>query len=335
MEIAECVPNVSEGKNRNKISRMADTISACPGVSLLHVDSNPDANRTVFTFAGKLSDVTDAAFALFRIAIAEIDMTHQHGEHVRNGALDVCPIIPVSDISISECIAAARALGKRIGDTGVPVYLYGDAAVAINRRELAQLRKGQYETLQRRIRQPEWQPDFGPMKWSETIARAGSVQVGVRPFLVAWNVNLKTKNIHIAKKIARKIRTSGFRGINGEFNFLKADGWRMPSYDCAQVTMNLTDYRHTGLHNVYERIRELANASGTDVNGSELVGLIPLDAILAAGRWYAGDRDGSLDNDALIDLAVHNLGLDSLTPFITESRIFEYRLAGAAHLRGD
>ena len=335
MEIAECVPNVSEGKSRNKISRMADTISACPGVSLLHVDSNPDANRTVFTFAGKLSDVTDAAYALFRTVTDEIDMTHQHGEHVRNGAMDVCPIIPVSDISMAECIAAAQALGKRIGDTGVPVYLYGDAAVTFNRRELEQLRKGQYETLQHRLRQPEWQPDFGPTKWSETIARTGSVQVGVRPFLVAWNVNLKTEDVHVAKKIARKIRTSGFRGIKGEFNFLKADGWRMPSYDCTQVTMNLTDYRHTGLHNVYERIRELANVSGTDVNGSELIGLIPLDAILTAGRWYAGARDASLDENALIDLAVHNLGLDSLTPFIAENRIFEYRLAGAAHLRDD
>ncbi|MBN2714868.1 MAG: glutamate formimidoyltransferase [Deltaproteobacteria bacterium] len=325
MQLVECVPNVSEGQNKNKIRMLRDAIMNSPGISLLHVDSNCDANRTVFTFAGNMQDVSDAAFALFTRVRALVNMRVQHGEHVRNGALDVCPFIPISDIQTTECIRAAHALAERIGRLGVPVYLYGMAATSPSRHSLSAIRKGQYEGLRTKISQPAWYPDYGPSEWTEAAAQSGSVQIGVRPFLIAFNINLNTQNVDIAKTIARTIRESGFRGTPGEFKCVKADGWRMAAYDCAQVTMNFTDFSTTPVHMVFDRVRILARQLNTDVAGSELIGLIPLDAIRAAGSHYANGTAG-LDDTELIRLAIDNLGLNAISPFIPNERIFEYRL---------
>ncbi|MBN2530131.1 MAG: glutamate formimidoyltransferase [Deltaproteobacteria bacterium] len=326
--LVECVPNVSEGKNKRNIEWMADTIQNTDGVTLLHVDSNADANRTVYTFAGNLQSVSNAAFALFEVVNKTVDMRTQKGAHVRNGGMDVCPLIPVGNVTTEECVVEAKALGRRIGEMGVPVYLYGAAATSRPRQELSWLRKGQYEALEAKLRHREWQPDFGPTEWTPQVARSGSVQIGVRPFLIALNVNLKTKDVNVAKNIARKIRSSGFGGQKGEFPWLKADGWWMAGYDCAQVTMNFTNHHETPVHIVYERIRELACQTGTDVDGAELIGLIPLSAILTAGLYYAAQsgRIDQLSEKELIALAIHQLGLQSRHSFEPTERIFEKRL---------
>ena len=326
MRLVECVPNVSEGQNINKINAMKEAVSRVSGVALLHADSNSDANRTVFTFAGDISDVANAAYSLFEVILENVNMQCQAGEHVRNGALDVCPFVPVANITEAECIEAARALADRIGQVGVPVYLYGRAANTPSRIELSNLRKGQYEALKNKLCQPEWKPDYGPSDWSDIVSRSGSVQIGVRPFLVAYNVNLETRDIKIARRIARKIRESGYRGKPGEFRHVKADGWLMASYKCAQVTMNLTDFKETPVHLVFERIRELAIALGTRVTGSELIGMIPLEALRLAAKFYS-DGSPAADEHTFIKQAIRGLALDALVPFVPRERIFEYRLS--------
>ncbi|MBN2341907.1 MAG: glutamate formimidoyltransferase [Deltaproteobacteria bacterium] len=325
--LVECVPNVSEGRNPATIQKLTAAISQVPEVSLLHVDSNQDANRTVFTFVGSIADVIRAALELVKTAGDLIDMRSQSGEHVRNGAVDVCPLIPIRNITTAECVAAARELGRRIGLLGIPVYLYGDAATHESRFSLASLRKGQYEALRQKLSQPKWTPDFGPAHWNEIVARTGSVQVGVRPFLVAFNVNLDTSDVSIAKHIARQIRTSGFRGVPGEFSHLKADGWWMEHYRCVQVTMNFTDIRLTPVHVVLNRIRQLATALGTTATSSELIGLIPEQTLLEAAAASASEPPATHATDALLQQGAAVLGLTAVEPFHLDERVLERKLS--------
>lgn len=331
MSLVECVPNVSEGRDADKIALMANAITHVSNVTLLHADSNSDANRTVFTFAGALDDVCNAAYRLFQTATSIIDMRTHHGEHIRNGVVDVCPLIPIRDVTTSQCIEAATELGERIGVEGTPVYLYAMAATHPNRESLAYLRKGQYEALHRKLRSSTWTPDFGPTAWDDHVAKTGSIQIGVRPFLIALNVNLKTQEVIIAKKIARAIRTSGFNGQSGEFMELKADGWWMKSYNCAQVTMNFTNYRVTPPHRVLRRISELAQCFGTETSGSELIGLIPEEALVMAGREIVANKKEKPSTEKIIEYGIKKLGLNSLRDFSPAERVFEYRLEQMSH----
>lgn len=332
--LVECVPNISEGRDSAIINSVADAVKNTPGVKLLYVDSNKDANRTVFTFTGSPDSVLEGAFNLTRISTSLIDMREQNGVHVRNGAVDVCPFIPVNNVTMDECVKIAHRFAQMAGDKlGIPSYLYGNAANIKQRRKLSFLRRGGYEALQNKLNSELWAPDYGPDVFNDVVAKSGTIQVGARFFMVAYNIQLKTDSINDAKQIARKIRTSGFKKNKtpGMFKELMADGWYMDSYNCAQVTMNLTDYRVTGLHHVYEAVKKEARAKGFDVNGSELIGLIPLDAIVDAGRYYLkhnfkGELSSQIEDEKLIDIAVDNLGLSAIEPFKREKRIFEFLL---------
>lgn len=330
MRIIECVPNVSEGRNFETIELLANAIQTSPNVTLLHVSSNPDANRTVYTFAGSPLAVHNAAYRLVQLAVDRIDMTTQKGAHTRNGAVDVCPLVPVKGVSMQECVQYACKLGRQIGDLGIPVFLYAEAASNVQRTQLSHLRKGQYEALKSKLKNPAWYPDFGPAKWNDHVAKSGSIQIGARPFLIAFNVNLKTTNVKIAKSIARRIRTSGYQKTPGEFSALKADGWYMNGYKCAQVTMNFTDFTKTSLHEVIQRIASLAQSMGTEINGAELIGLVPKQALLDSGHFFMRHSNFKPTTAQLIDSAVTHLGLgmgpSMSQAFVAQERILELQL---------
>jgi len=240
----------------------------------------------------------------------------------------VVPFVPIRGVDMDTCVALARALADRVGrELQIPCYLYGEAATMPQRRNLSFLRRGQYEALRDKLSSPGWTPDTGPSEWTSRTAAAGSVQIGARPFLIALNLNLDTRDVRIARRIARSIRTSGVPGTRqrGLFDGLLADGWLMDAYGCAQVTMNVTDFRRAPLHEVFLSCASLARKEGTRVIGSELIGLIPLEALVAAGRGLLAAEDA--DADTAVDIAVERLGLSSVGPFIKEERIIERLLA--------
>lgn len=327
----ECVPNFSDGRNPFIVNAIASEIEQTSGVVLLDVDPGKDANRTVITFTGQPENVMKAAFRSASRAAELIDMTCQHGEHMRMGAMDVCPFVPLSGVSMNDCADLARQLGQQIGnDLGIPVYLYGEAASLPERKNLAYIRSGQYEGLKKKLKQADGKPDFGPSKFN---ARSGASAVGARDFLIAFNINLDTKDIRTARAIAAAIRESGKIVVNkhgkkvhkpGLFKACRAIGWMMASHGCAQVSTNLTDFRLTPPHVVYEACARLASSFGTRITGSELVGLIPLEAVLATGRHYLESKNAT--EEELVRAAVKSLGLDSLRPFDPDKKILEYRL---------
>jgi len=324
-KLVECVPNFSEGRDKAVIDAIADAIRAVAGCTLLDVDPGKSTNRTVYTFVGAPEAVVEGALAGARAARGRIDMRRQTGEHPRVGAMDVCPFVPVSGVSMDDCVALARAFGERAAaELGIPVYLYGHAATADHRRTLRQIRAGEYEALAERIVRPGWTPDFGEAVF---VPEWGATCTGARDFLIAYNVNvLGTKEQ--AHRIALDIREQG-RGPDepGLLKAVRAIGWQVEEYGLAQVSINLEDFHTTPPHVAFEACVERARALSLAVAGSELVGLIPLEAmILAADHYIAKEGLFVLDERQKIRLVVERLGLSSVQPFVPEKRIIEYMI---------
>ncbi|MBX3703392.1 MAG: glutamate formimidoyltransferase [Steroidobacteraceae bacterium] len=347
--LVECVPNFSEGRDRSVIDAIARAISGVSGVRLLDVDAGADTNRTVYTFVGAPDAVAEAAFQGAAAASRLIDMSKQHGAHPRMGALDVCPIVPVSGVTMDQCVELARALGRRMAEAfALPVYFYEYAATRPERRNLADIRAGEYEGLQKKLADPAWAPDAGPATFN---ARLGATVVGAREFLIAYNVNLNTREQKLANEVALNIREAGrlkrdAKGqvvtgadgrelrVPGRLKAVKAIGWTIEQYRQAQVSINLLSYRTTPLHAVFETTREEAAKLGLVVTGSELVGLTPLEPLVEAGRYYLRrqGRSTGLPERELVELAIQSLGLAQLSPFDPDKRIIEYAVRVAAPL---
>jgi glutamate formiminotransferase/formiminotetrahydrofolate cyclodeaminase len=325
-KIVECVPNFSEGRNRETIDAIAEAVRSVPGCTLLDVDPGASTNRTVYTFVGGPEAVVEGALAAARAARERIDMRTHSGEHPRFGALDVCPFVPVREVTMAECVEIARTFGRRLAEEfEVPVFLYEEAATRDGRRKLPDVRHGEYEGLAERLADPEWEPDFGPARF---VPEWGATAAGARTFLIAYNVNiLGTSNQ--AHRIALNLREAG-RGPEepGRLEAVKGLGWYVDEYNLAQVSVNLTDYRVTPPHVLFEEVRKEAAALDVGVAGSEIVGLVPLEAILmAADHYIQTERLFILDEDQKVRLAVERLGLNSVAPFVPGERIVEYVVA--------
>ena len=318
MKIMEAVPNISEGRRADVIAEIIRRVRAsAPQAKLLHADSNADANRTVLTLAGAPESVRQAAFALFQAAAELIDMRFQHGAHPRLGAVDVCPFVPVRAMTLAEAARQACLLGEQVAkELHLPVYFYEANAASTERRNLAFIRRGEYESLPQKL--PKLPPDLGPRQFDEQVARTGAGIIGARNFLLAFNVSLNTQDVSAAKEIASVLREK-----NGGLPAVKAIGWLMPGYRAAQVSFNLTDYRQTGLAQVFEACHQEAHKRGLEAAGSELIGLAPEEAFLQAGRFYAPAETSAR---TLIQTAVSRLGLNKIRPFEVRGRILEYRL---------
>lgn len=335
--LIECVPNVSEGKDQSIIAELSRAAASVGGVRLLDVDPGAETNRTVFTFVGPPEAVGEAAFRFISRAAELIDMRRHQGAHPRIGATDVCPFVPVSGVSMEECAALARALGERVGrELSIPVYLYEAASSRPERKNLADIRKGEYEGLGAKLADPAWKPDFGPEDFGERQQRSGATVIGARPFLIAYNVNLNTKDKKLANEIAFTIRESGRAKTNvpGTLKAVKATGWVIEQYGCAQVSINVIDHRITSLAQVFDECVRVADTLGVRVTGSELVGLIPKEALLEAGRHFlAKMRKPTFAPEAeLLRTAVRSLGLSELGPFEAQKKIIEHQLAAPAPL---
>ena len=325
-KIVECVPNFSEGRNPETIEAIADAIRKTPGCSLLDVDPGKSTNRTVYTFVGSPEAVVEGALNSARVARERIDMTTHTGEHHRMGAMDVCPFIPVANVTMEECVECSKEFGRRAGEElGIPLYLYEESATQDYRRKLPQIREGQYEAVKDRIVMPEWKPDFGP---AEFVPEWGATVTGARFFLIAYNVNLlSTPNQ--AHRIALNLREAG-RGDDepGRLKEVKGMGWYVDEYNLAQVTVNLNNYLVTPPHILFEEVKKDAAELNVAVSGSEIVGVIPLEAILMAADYYM-EKEGLfiLDEDQKVRLAVERLGLNSVAPFNPKEKIIEYIIA--------
>lgn len=336
--IIECVPNFSEGRNLETIKQITNEIEAVPGVRLLNVDPGKATNRTVVTFVGSPQAVIDAAFLAIKKAGELIDMRNHKGEHPRMGATDVCPLIPIAGITMEETAVWAQRLAKRVGEElGIPVYLYEAAQADKQRNNLSVIRAGEYEGFFKKIKLPEWKPDFGP---AEFDARRGGTVIGARDFLVAYNVNLNTTSTRRANSVAFDVREAG-RTLNegektiqvpGTLKSVKAIGWYIEEYGIAQISMNLTNIRVTPVHIAFDETCRKAAERGLRVTGSELVGLIPLQSMLDAGRYFLEkqQRSTGVSEKELIRIAILSMGLDELGPFKPEERIIEYLLRDAA-----
>ena len=348
--LLECVPNFSEGRDLAIIDKIVSAMAAVEGAQVLDVDPGRSTHRTVVTVAGAPSAVVEAAFRGIAMAGECIDLRKHRGEHPRIGATDVCPLIPLAGLTMAEAAALARDLAARVGaELGLPVYLYGEAALKPERRQLDAIRAGEYEGLPAKLGDPAWQLDFGPAAF---LPRSGATVIGARKLLVAYNVNLNSRSTRRAFAVAYDVREQGrlkreghpITGpvvhdaegrevwIPGRLKGVKAVGWYIPEYGQAQVSMNLTDLDACPLHEAFEACRDAARERGLRVTGSELVGLVPLSALLDAGRFYLRRQERSLglpERD-LVDLAVKSLGLDDLGPFDPSKKVIEYRLAGVA-----
>jgi glutamate formiminotransferase/formiminotetrahydrofolate cyclodeaminase len=327
--IVECVPNFSEGRDRAVIDAIAEAIRRSAGCTLLDVDPGQSTNRTVYTFVGAPDAVVEGALAAARAAQPLIDMRRHKGEHPRLGAMDVCPFVPVSGVTMEDCVACARAFGQRAAEElGIPVYLYEEAATEAHRKTLRQIRAGEYEGLAEKILRPEWRPDFGPARF---LPSWGATVTGARFFLIAYNVNvLGTKEQ--AHRIALDVREQG-RGPDqpGLLPRVKGIGWWVAEYGMAQVSMNLDDYTVSPPHAAFEACAERARALKVGVAGSEIVGLVPLQALLTAADHYIAKEDlFILDERQKVRLAIDRLGLSSIGPFVPDKRIIEYMVEGKA-----
>lgn len=342
MKVVECVPNFSEGRDKAKIEAIANEIKKVAGVELLDVDPGAATNRTVFTFAGAPESVLEAAFCAIKKGLELIDMRRHKGEHARQGACDVCPFVPISEVTMAECVELAKKLAERVGkDIGIPVYLYAEAAGRPERRRLPDIRAGEYEALEEKLKKPEWKPDFGPAKFN---AKAGATVIGARNFLIAYNVNLNTKSVRLTKEIAFDIRESGrlkkdangnkilrpdgtAERIPGLFKDVQATGWFIKEYNRAQVTINILDIEKSPLHLVYDKCTELASKLGLYVTGSEIVGMVPKKVLHDAGIYFLkkqGSTTGVSEND-VINNAILSLGLNDVSPFDPKKKIIEER----------
>lgn len=334
-QLIECVPNISEGRNKNIIHSIAMAIESVSGVQLLNIDTGESAHRTVFTFAGNPEEVVEAAYQMYKTAHELIDMRNHQGEHPRMGAVDVCPLVPIKNISMEEVNSYAVKLAEKVGgELRLPVFLYATSAREEYKKNLAHIRHGEYEGLARKLKQEKWQPDYGP---SELLSEFGITAIGARNFLIAYNVNLNTDSVKIATEIARDIRESGRvvrvedgikKKILGLCKGVKAIGWFIEEFQCAQVSMNVTDFNACGLYEVYEACKQAAIQYEVELAGSELVGLIPRQALLEAGLHYYHDNLMSSDvpEREIMNNIVKYLGLTSVKSFHPETRIIEYCL---------
>jgi glutamate formiminotransferase/formiminotetrahydrofolate cyclodeaminase len=336
--IVECVPNFSEGRKIRIINAIAGAISAVPGVKFISAEPDKDYNRTVVTFVGEPEAVLEGAFLGTKKAAELIDMSQHHGEHPRIGATDVVPFVPVSGVSMEDCVRLAKEFGARVGmELQIPVYLYEEAASRPERKNLSAIRKGEYEGLAEKLKDPAWAPDFGPAAFN---AASGATVTGARMFLIAYNVNLDTNDVKIASEIALRIRESGRirkdgKGspvldaknqkvtIPGSLQAVKAMGVLLEAQNIAQVSINLVNYHLTPPHMAFEEVKKEAASLGARVTGSEIVGLTPKDALLMAGKYYAPDASGE---EAILAAAVDALGLGQFEPFDIQKKVIEAQL---------
>ena len=348
-KLIECVPNISEGRDEAKIKEIYSVVETVEGVKLLDVDPGKATNRTVITFVGEPKQVVEAAFLLIKKASELIDMSIHSGEHPRFGATDVCPFVPVANASMQDCIDCAKTLGEKVGnELEIPVYLYEDAATEPKRKNLATVRAGQYEGIADKITKLEWKPDFGPAKFN---AKSGNIAIGARDFLIAYNVNLNTTSVRRANSIAFDIREQGrikregnpatgkkVLDENGEpvrvpgtCKGVKGIGWFIEEYGVAQISMNITNVTDTPLHKAFDECVKSAHNRGMRVTGSELVGLVPLNSMLEAGKYFLRkqNRSTGIAESEIIKIAVKSMGLDELNPFDARKNIIEYMIEDA------
>ena len=346
-KLIECVPNISEGRDKEKIELISKVVEKVEGVKLLNVDPGNATNRTVITFIGEPQNVIDAAFLLIKTAQENIDMSTHKGEHPRMGATDVCPLVPISNITMQETVEWAQKLAKKIGnELGIPVYCYEEAATKPERKNLANCRSGEYEAMSKKIETKEWKPDYGPDKFNETVKKSGVTAVGARDFLIAYNVNLNTTSTRRANSIAFDIREAGrikreggkldgkiIKDKKGNplrepgmFKSVKGIGWFIKEYNIAQISYNLTDINVSPLHLVFDKTCEQATKKGIRVTGSELIGLVPKKVLIDAGEYFLNKQKRSLGvpESEIINIAVKSLGLDDLFDFDPKERIIEY-----------
>jgi len=340
--IVECVPNFSEGRVQATLDAIAESVRRISDVKLLGVEPDKDYHRCVVTFVGSPAGVLEAAFQSTKTAVERIDMRNHKGEHPRLGAVDVVPFVPVSGVTMDECVSLARQYGERTArELGIPIYLYEYAATNSRRRNLADIRKGEYEGLKDKLANPAWKPDFGEAVFQP---KSGATVTGARKFLIAYNVNLNTPDATIAHEIALRIREAGrpkkdadgntVKGdhgkpvkIPGTLNAVKAMGVHLDRFNIAQVSINLVDYEITPPHIAFEEVRKQATTLGVEVTGSEIVGLTPLRALLAAGQFYATrENQAGPGDEALVQIAVKHLGLSQLEQFVASAKVIEYQL---------
>lgn len=342
MKLVECVPNFSEGRDLEKIKTITKEIESTPQVTLLDVDPGESTNRTVVTFIGTPEGVKEAAFRAIKKAAEVLDMSKHQGAHSRIGATDVCPFVPVSGVSMEDCIRIAHDVAKKVSEElQIPVYLYEEAAQKPDRKNLANIRVGQYEGLAEKLKDPDWAPDYGKPIFNP---KAGATVIGAREFLIAYNINLNTRDRSLARHIAFNLREKGraqrdgdgniIRDENGKaikipgkFKEVKAVGWFIEDYGIAQISINFTNYKISPPHLVFDEAIKEAEAIGLRVTGSELVGLIPKDAMLMAGRHYLKKQGKSpgVPQEELIDIAAKSLGLEDVSPFDPQKKIIEYQ----------
>lgn len=328
--LIECVPNFSEGRDRQTIESIVCAIQNGGKVKILNVDPGEAANRTVVTFVGSPEEVVEAAFHGVRRAAGLIDMRKHHGTHPRLGATDVLPLIPVSGITLEECALLARKLAERIyTELGIPCYCYEAAAFKPERKNLAVCRSGEYEALPAKMADPERRLDFGPETYTEQAAKAGAVNVGARNFLIAVNFNLNTTSAQLANEIARDVREKG-KAIPGRLKGCKAIGWFIEEYGIAQVSMNITDIDATPLHKAFEQVRKAAMERGLEVTGTEIIGLVPKRVLIEAGIHFLEkqQRETGLSEDEIMQVAVESMRLDDLRPFHPRDKVLEFLIGG-------
>lgn len=348
-KIIECVPNISEGRDNNKIKEIVSVVKEIDGVKLLNVDPGKATNRTVITFVGEPQQVIEAAFLLIKKAKELIDMSKHSGEHPRMGATDVCPLVPITNVSMKECAEWAHKLGERVGnELAIPVYHYEEAAKEEKRINLANCRQGEYEGLSKKLVDPDWKPDFGPAEFNKSVEKSGATAISARDFLIAYNINLNTTSTRRANAIAFDIREAGrikreggkisgkiLKDSNGNplkepglFKSVKGIGWFIEEYGIAQISYNLTNINISPLHKVFEKTCERAIARGMRVTGSELVGLVPKKVLIDAGIYFLKKQKRSIgiQESEIIKIAIKTLGLDELSPFNVKERVIEYML---------
>lgn len=337
-KIIECVPNFSEGKDNATFEAIKKAINDTPNVKLLSLEPDADYNRVVVTFAGNEEGVLNGAVNACKAAAKYIDMTKHKGEHPRLGAIDVVPFVPVANVTTEECVKISEKFGEIISkELNVPVYLYEFAARKPERKSLSNIRQGEYEGLEEKLKDPNWFPDFGEPVFNPKL---GAIVTGSRFFLIAYNVNIKSTDVKYAKEIAEVLRESGYAKRDENGNVIKVDGKTvkvpgrlkefkgmgvtLEKYNCTQVSINLTNYNVTPIHIAFEEVKKEATRLGVEVNGSEIVGLVPLEAMLQAGRFYTEGKE--TDEKKLVQAAIDNLGLNSLNPFNPEEKIIEYMI---------
>ena len=348
-KLVECVPNISEGNNQSIIKKIVEVVEKYPGIKLLNVDPGKATNRTVITFVGEAEIIVDAAFKLISKAKELIDMSIHQGEHPRMGAVDVCPLIPISGISMDETVKLARRLSERVGnELSIPVYCYEYAATEEKRKNLANCRAGEYEGLENKFNDDGWKPDFGPAEFNDEVKKSGATAISARDFLVAYNVNLNTTSTRRANSVAFDLREAGRikreggkltgkiikdnkgnpKRTPGIFKNLKGIGWFIKEYGIAQISYNITNINTTPLHEVFDKTCERAQIRGMRVTGSELIGLVPKKVLIEAGKYYLTKqkRSNAIPESEIIHIAVKSLGLDELGNFDPKTRIIEYMI---------